>query len=95
MGSLVGMDSQDEWRSNGHRRRKAYKLVLGTDPKRRPNCALCGQPGADSVDHIKSQRDRPDLVWDPGNWQPAHTDCNTRKGAAPQQYTLGPQSRQW
>lgn len=90
------MDGQAEWRGNSYRRRKAYAVVLQPDGQGNPPaCWLCGQPGADSVDHVLSQRDYPELVWEPGNWRPAHLDCNIRKGANEAQHGAGNQSRQW
>ena len=88
--------TQDEWRGNAHRRRKAYAVVLAKDPDGNPPaCWLCGGPGADTVDHVLSQRDHPELVWDYGNMRPAHDDCNKRKGADAAPLSLGPQSRRW
>lgn len=35
-------------------------------------CALCGHPGANSLDHIKPRETYPELTWDPTNWQAVH-----------------------
>jgi 5-methylcytosine-specific restriction endonuclease McrA len=44
-------------------------------------CWLCGQPGADTVDHIVPLSVAPDLGEVAGNMAPAHRSCNSRKGA--------------
>ena len=52
----------------------------------RPPCALCGLPGANSIDHIIPQsQGGPDTL---GNLQPAHLQCNKAKGdgGKPNQY---------
>lgn len=35
-------------------------------------CWLCGHGGARQVDHLISQTERPDLIWDVSNCRPAH-----------------------
>ena len=47
-----------------------------------PDCALCGQPGADSVDHIVALMNGGDHSLT--NLQPAHAKCNSIKGARQQ-----------
>lgn len=44
-------------------------------------CWLCGQPGADTVDHIVPLSVAPDLGEVAANMAPAHRSCNSRKGA--------------
>lgn len=51
------------------------KVILAGNPP----CALCGHPGADTVDHILAKSQRPDLVFDLSNMRPAHRSCNSRK----------------
>lgn len=51
-------------------------------------CHLCGVGGADAIDHIVP------VAWggsdEPRNLAPAHTSCNSQKGAgAPEQWTYG------
>ena len=46
-----------------------------------PSCALCGKPGADSIDHIV-EVDRGGPMWDLTNLRPAHLRCNASRGAA-------------
>jgi 5-methylcytosine-specific restriction endonuclease McrA len=44
-------------------------------------CWLCGQPGADTVDHIIPLSIDPSLAEDPTNLLPAHRGCNSSRGA--------------
>ena len=55
-------------------------------------CHLCGQPGADQVDHVIPIALGGD-PWDPANLRPAHQQCNNTKGAK----LIGdePRSRDW
>lgn len=86
------MSPDEEWRNNAHRRRKCYAIILAGDPR----CAICRQPGADSIDHIKPKSKFPELMWDLGNMQPAHRDCNSRKGdGLIDSRALGKRSRAW
>ena len=58
-------------------------------------CWLCGQPGADTVDHIVPLSIDPTLGEDPTNLLPAHRSCNSRRGARlPDPKTLN-SSRVW
>jgi len=61
------------WRGRGWARKRETVLRQGEGI-----CALCGLPGADSVDHIvpRSMGGSADLA----NLQPAHAVCNSRKG---------------
>lgn len=59
-------------------------------------CWLCGQPGADTVDHIVPLKVAPQLGEVPGNLAPAHRSCNSRKGAQFASEVLPlPASRRW
>lgn len=55
---------------------RAKKALLAGNPV----CALCSQPGADTLDHIKplSQGGRNHI----DNLQPAHRACNSKKGTS-------------
>ncbi|MDP9418988.1 MAG: HNH endonuclease [Actinomycetota bacterium] len=41
-------------------------------------CHLCGQPGADTIDHVVPLAAGGANV--ASNWAPAHRSCNSRKG---------------
>jgi 5-methylcytosine-specific restriction endonuclease McrA len=64
-------------------------------------CWLCGQPGADTVDHIiplsvLKATGRMELAEDPGNLRSAHARCNSRRQAKPPTFTSPtPPSRRW
>lgn len=61
------------------RHSKRFKpLVLVNGPA--TVCALCGRPGADSIDHILPKSDRPDLMLSLSNMRPAHRSCNSSRG---------------
>ncbi len=53
----------------------AYRNLVRPDPAV-TICALCGELGADTIDHTNS--DSTDHR--PANLQPAHRSCNSRKG---------------
>lgn len=96
--TLVGMTRSpaDEWRNNGARRRHCAAIILAPDENGRPpDCAICGQPGADSIDHVLPKVLYPELIWELGNMQPAHEDCNSSKGARLGLPSIGSQSEQW
>jgi len=44
-------------------------------------CWLCGQPGADTVDHIVPLSVAPEMGEDAANLMPAHRACNSKRGA--------------
>lgn len=85
-----------EWDTNGARRRKCSAIILAKDDNGNPPaCALCGQPGADSVDHVLPKVKYPELIWELANMQPAHHDCNASKGVGAAEPLLGSLSRGW
>lgn len=43
-------------------------------------CWLCGQPGADTVDHLVPLSIDPTRGEDPSNLLPAHRTCNSSRG---------------
>lgn len=68
----------------------ALARVKAEGRRRDTPCCICGgridydlrypSPWSCSVQHVVSRKLRPDLTWDPGNWRPAHLDCNKRAG---------------
>ena len=61
-----------------------------------PSCWLCGQPGADTVDHIVPLKYAPELGEVASNLAPAHRSCNSRRGARlPQPRSVLENSRRW
>lgn len=44
-------------------------------------CHLCGEAGADSVDHVIPRKVAPELALEPSNLRPAHVSCNSARGA--------------
>lgn len=59
-------------------------------------CWLCGQAGADTVDHILPISLYPELAHDMSNLRPAHRSCNSRKGAGNIERVREPlRSRRW
>lgn len=44
-------------------------------------CWLCGQPGADTADHVIPRSVAPHLAESLDNLAPAHRSCNSRRGA--------------
>lgn len=84
----------DDWVNNSGRRRKLYKQ-FGIGKKSQVKCWICSQPGADSLDHIKSRHKHPELTWEIANLQPAHITCNSSKGAGEGKPGLGVPSEVW
>ncbi|MBM6622655.1 HNH endonuclease [Micrococcaceae bacterium RIT802] len=74
----------------GRARSDALALVKRKGRAANAPCSICGQPidyslvyphkQSCSVQHIRSRRDYPELTWEPGNWAPAHLDCNKSEG---------------
>lgn len=92
----MGKTAAEEWSSNGARRRRCAAVVLAPDEEGNPpDCAICGQPGADSIDHKLPKVRFRELMWDLGNMQPAHESCNKAKGDKVTGLSLGSQSEQW
>ena len=59
-------------------------------------CWLCGQAGADTVDHIVPLSIAPDMGEDAANLMPAHRACNSSKGARLAENVRAlPSSRRW
>jgi 5-methylcytosine-specific restriction endonuclease McrA len=59
-------------------------------------CWLCGQPGADTIDHIVPLSVAPHLGEDEGNLLPAHRTCNSSKGARMAHHARSmPSSQSW
>lgn len=46
-------------------------------------CHICGDHGADTVDHLIPRSFRPDLAYDLENVLPAHRKCNSSRGNRP------------
>ena len=59
-------------------------------------CWLCGQSGADTVDHVVPLSIAPDLGEELANLRPAHGTCNSSRGNRPPQSVQAmPSSRRW
>ena len=44
-----------------------------------PTCVVCGEGGADSVDHRVPHHGDNELMWNRNNWQSMHRRCHSRK----------------
>lgn len=92
----MGRTPAEEWSNNGARRRRCAAVVLAPDEDGHPPaCHICGQPGADSIDHVKPKARFPELIWELGNMRPAHESCNKSKSDKVEGLSLGSQSEQW
>lgn len=86
----------DEWTRNSSRRRACAVIILAPDEQGNPPaCWICGQAGADSIDHVLPKIKYPDLIWELGNMRPAHVECNSSKGDGGVTRDLGSLSRRW
>lgn len=63
---------------NADPKRQAYKDPVYRAYRRDGVCHLCGQPGADTLDHLVPLSKGG--TNDPSNLRPAHRACNSRKG---------------
>lgn len=83
----------DEWNNNSYRRRQLKKKFLpkGVVVK----CWICGQPGANQLDHKKPRKKFPELIWDESNIVPAHDDCNNAKSDSLDPVGIGVPSEEW
>ena len=91
-GSDSGMTDGGHGRTGRPWRRIRAQILAASD-----TCWLCGNRGADTVDHI-IPLSRGGAGNDPANLRPAHKSCNSRRGAkmswkAPPETER--QSRQW
>ena len=81
----------------GRRASEALRRVKAEGRRNDTPCVICGQPidyhltypdpASCSVQHIKSRKHYPHLIWVPSNWGPAHLSCN--KSAQTQTTSLG------
>jgi 5-methylcytosine-specific restriction endonuclease McrA len=72
------IDRQRTNRAAGRPWRRLRASVLASDGI----CWLCGEPGADSADHV-TPRAHGGALLDPNNVRPAHLTCNLRRGTRP------------
>lgn len=76
----------------GRRRVEALLRVKAEGRRTEASCCICKQgidydleyphPQSCSVQHVKSRHAYPHLTWEPGNWKPAHLDCNKAAGVS-------------
>lgn len=83
------MPSSDP-RLRSYRWKQLSKQILSVNDL----CHICGERGADTVDHLIARADGGDM-WDPANLAPAHRTCNSRKGAGKKHRSETPTSRNW
>lgn len=83
----------DEWVMQSSRRQKIRRQLLpkGVNVK----CWICGQDGADQLDHKLPRSKHPELVWDLANIVPAHADCNNAKSDTVDPPGIGVPSEAW
>ena len=78
----------DSW--GGRRATQALALIKAEGRRHGSPCVICSQaidytlthphPDSCSVQHVRSRKARPDLIWDRDNWAPAHLVCNQSAG---------------
>jgi 5-methylcytosine-specific restriction endonuclease McrA len=64
---------------NADPKRAAYRSPEYRSAPRGGICHLCGEPGADTLDHVDPLAEDPS-GGGPENWLPAHRSCNSSKG---------------
>ncbi len=82
----------------------ALARVKAEGQRKRTPCCICRMPinyrleypdpDSCSVQHVKSRKHYPHLVWSPSNWAPAHLGCNQSQGARADE-GLGVVSEEW
>lgn len=90
---------------SGRRAADALERVRSLGRRRRTPCHICGQkidyslparhPLGCTVQHKKSRKHFPNLTWDPGNWAPAHKECNLSAGTEDRAATDAVTSQEW
>jgi 5-methylcytosine-specific restriction endonuclease McrA len=65
----------------GGRRLKAFAAHVFAVYGR--TCHLCGEVGADTVDHLTPRSVSNELAWELSNARPAHRECNSRRKDRP------------
>lgn len=68
--------------------RAEYLRTLVPDENNCVECGICHKPvnmSVVTVDHIIPRSKRPDLEYEPSNFQPAHYKCNKEKGSTVEQ----------
>lgn len=89
---------------SGRRASDALARVKASGRKVAAPCCICEQgidysleyphPQSCSVQHLKSRKVYPHLTWEPGNWAPAHLDCNKAAGSQ-EAAGMGVTSQDW
>lgn len=92
-GEVTGVDDglyNPPW--SGRRAQRALATVKARGRAEGAPCVVCHQPidyslehpdpESCSVQHLRSQRDFPQLRWLESNWAPAHLVCNQSAGAS-------------
>jgi 5-methylcytosine-specific restriction endonuclease McrA len=89
---------------SGRRRADALAKVKAEGRRTSAACCICDQSidyslaypheQSCSVQHVKSRSAYPHLTWEPGNWKPAHLDCNKAAGIG-EDLGMGTTSEDW
>ena len=75
---------------------RAWKRLRARVLEESDICWLCGQPGADTLDHVVPLSVAPHLAESPDNVAPAHRSCNSSRGARLAESVRPlPASRRW